>query len=140
MGSYLSAEEIKQNYIQKLGSDFGYLYYELWYEVSILHLRWDEYVELFGTNPSWIELLNDSAPRFFRTVQDALWESTLLHITRLTDPIKSCGKENLSIQCLLEFIDADIKPIISEQIKDAVTKSKFCRDWRNRQLESTNVV
>ncbi len=129
-----TAEEVKQHHIDMMGEELGSLYYSLWYELVQLHSKWDEYIELFGTKPSRLELLNSSAPLFFRTVQDSLWESTLIHITRITDPLKSCGKDNLSIARLVCLVDDEIKSTISEKINVAVKKTKFCRDWRNRRI------
>jgi len=83
MGEHFTAEENKQNHVEKLGDELGSLYHELWNDVVRLHSKWDEFIELFGSKPSRVELLNKSAPLFFRTAQDSLWESTLLHITRL---------------------------------------------------------
>jgi len=134
MGRHSTAKEVEQNHLDALGDDLGSLYHGLWNEVAQLYSKWDEYVELFGTKPSRIKLLNDAAPLFFRTVQDSLWESMLLHISRLTDPPKSCGKANLSIQRILPLVSNELKGTISEQINNAISKTDFCRDWRNRKI------
>ena len=138
MGRYLTDEEANREHIEKLGDKLGPLFHELWNEVAWLYTKWEEYIELFGKTPSRIDLLNQSAPMFFWIVQDSLWENVLLHITRLTDPPisgkKSSGKKNLSIQCLSILVDEEIKEIISKQINNAIEKSNFCRDWRNRHI------
>jgi hypothetical protein len=61
-------------------------------------LKWGEYVELFGTKPSRIDLRNRAAGGFFRVVQDGLWEDVLLHVARLTDAPRSGGRANLTIR------------------------------------------
>ena len=63
---------------RKDGEPLGALFSALWQEVAVLHFHWKEYVELFGTKPERIALLNRAAPHFFRMLQDELWESTLL--------------------------------------------------------------
>ncbi len=131
---HFTTEEVKQDHVEKLGDELGNLYHELWNEVAELHLKWGEYVELFGTSPSRIELLNNSASLFFRTIQGSLWESTLLHITRLTDASRSFNKDNLSIQRLTDLVDDEIKETVIKQIAIAIEKSSFCRDWRNRRI------
>jgi hypothetical protein len=93
-----TAEEAKAHYISVMGQPLGEVYASLWQELALLHRNWNEYVELFGSKPSRVELLNRAAGSFFRAVQDALWEQTLLHIARLTDPPASVGKSNLSIR------------------------------------------
>lgn len=134
MGSYKTADEVKKEHVEKMGDDLGSLFHELWNEVVWLYSKWDEYVELFGTKPSRIELLNRSAPLFFRTVEDSLWADTLLHIARLTDPPKSAGKSNLTIQRLPGLVDKQVQTNVSNLTKNAIDNTAFCRDWRNRRI------
>ena len=134
MGSHSTTEEVKQEHIENLGSALGSLFHELWNEVAWLYMKWEEYVELFGKTPTRIDLLNQSAPVFFKIVQDSLWEDVLLHISRLTDPPKSSGKKNLTIQCLPSLVDEKIRETVSKQITYAIEKTRFCRDWRNRHI------
>ncbi len=118
-----------------MGEDLGSVFHALWQEVALLHLRWKEFIELYGTKPSRIELLNRAAPYFFGMVQDLLWEATLLHIARLTDPPKTVGKENLSIRVLPDLIeDPVLRAEVGLRIEEARSASAFCRDWRNRRL------
>lgn len=134
MSEYQSGVEVKQEHIRHLGDDLGSLFHELWGEVGWLYIKWHEYVELFGKTRSRIDLLNKSAPLFFRIVQDSLWEDMLLHIARLTDPPKSKGKDNLTIQRLSGLVNQEMEGIISKQIAEAMDSADFCRDWRNRHL------
>jgi hypothetical protein len=134
MGSHSTADEVKQKHIEKLGHALGSLYHELWNELAWLYMKWEDYVVLFGTKPTRIGLLNKSAPVFFKIVQDSLWEDVLLHIARLTDPPKSSGKKNRTIQCLPSLVDESIRVTVSEQISNAIEKASFCRDWRNRHI------
>ncbi|HZV82065.1 MAG TPA: hypothetical protein VFF53_07865, partial [Geobacteraceae bacterium] len=94
MGKTRTAEEARANYIEHMGEPLGSVYHCLWQELAWLYSKWNEYVTLYGAKPSRLELLNDAAPHFFRVVQDALWEATILQIARLTDPPKSAGKED----------------------------------------------
>jgi hypothetical protein len=135
MSAYRSEKEVKQHHIEKMGNDLGSLYHALWREFGWLSMKWDEYVELYGTKPSRIELLNRASGHFFRIVQDTLWEDTLMHISRITDPPKSMSKENLTIMKLPELIgDKGVKEQVSKLIDIAVEKAEFCRDWRNRHI------
>ena len=121
-----------------MGEALGKVFHALWQEVAWLYTKWGEYEALYGTKPSRIELMNQSAPRFFRIVQDSLWEETLMHIARLTDPPETGKKEkreNLSIQRLLLLEpDEALKQALEEKINAAKSKSDFCRDWRNRRI------
>lgn len=130
-----TAEEVRQHHIEVMGEELGSLYNALWNELAWLYLKWGEYVELFGTKPSRIELINKVAWHFFRIVEDSLWEGSLLHIARLTDPPKSVGKENLTILRLPDLItDERLKERLSKLIDVAVEKAGFCRDWRHRLI------
>jgi hypothetical protein len=133
-----TAEEVKKAKIAKMGEPLGALYSALWQAVATIHFHWNEYVELFGAKPERVDLLNRAAPAFFRMLQDELWENSLLHLARLTDPANSQGKEdrsNLTIQALLALItDAKLKDEVSKLTAEAIKHTEFCRDWRNRHI------
>lgn len=115
MGTVSTSDETKQEYIKQMGEELGLLFYALWKEITWLHLKWHEYVTLFGTKSSRIELLNDVAPLFFRIVQDSLWDDILLHIARTTDPPKSSGKKNLIIRRLASLVtDEEVASILKK--------------------------
>jgi hypothetical protein len=82
-------DEIRVEYVRSMGPDLGQLYHELEDGVSWLHEKWGELLELFDKGPERIALLNEVAPNFFYLVQQVLWESVLLHLSRLTDPPES---------------------------------------------------
>jgi hypothetical protein len=131
----LTADESKQRNIAKMGEALGTQYSVLRQEVVLLHRNWQQYVELFGTKPARIELLNQSAPYFFRVLQEDLWDVTLLHIARLTDPPKTGNKENLTIQTFLALVGAaKTKETLAALLAIVKEKTEFCRDWRNRYI------
>jgi hypothetical protein len=136
--AYRSAEEIKRQNIEKMGEPLGIQYSELWQEVARLFLNWSEFVELYGTKPGRLELLNQAAPYFFRMVQDSLWEGTMLHIARLTDPSNSQrrnDRSNLTIQNFPKLIENEaLREHVTELVAGAMVQSEFCRDWRNRRI------
>lgn len=135
MSGYRSAEEVKRYHIKMMGEPLGSLYHALLNELAWLHTKWREYIELFGTTPSRIDLMNQASGLFFRVVQVSLWEDTILHIARLTDPPISAGKKNLTIKRLPDLIEEmTLKARLSELIDLAVKKADFSRDWRNRHI------
>jgi len=85
MSRTIAPEAIKADNINSMGKDLGELYTAIWNEVVWLHMKWGECVELYGTRKSRIELLNKTASRFFRILQDIFLEDIILHISRLTD-------------------------------------------------------
>jgi len=130
-----SPEETESEYIKLMGEDLGKIFHALWQEVAWLFAKWGEYVELFGTKPSRIELVNKASPLFFGIVQDSLWEDVILSIARLTDPPKTAGKENLTIRRLPELVTSvDLKTGLDQLIQFSIQATDFCRDWRNRRI------
>ena len=135
MSRHRTAEEVKKHHIESMGEELGTIFHVLWSEVAWIYTKWNQYVELFGTKPSRIALLNDAASLFFRIIQDSLFEDILLHIARLTDHPKSVGKPNLTIRRLPTLVvDKELGANISELIEITIQKADFCRDWRNRRI------
>jgi hypothetical protein len=131
--TYQTAAQAKEKYIAKMGDTLGPQYHELRQEVIYLCRKWMEYVTLFGTKPSRIQLMNATAPVFFRTVQDVFWDDMLLHIARLTDPSETGKFSNLTLQNLPGLIsDEKLKAKVEPVLKSALDQSGFCRDWRNK--------
>jgi hypothetical protein len=124
----------------KMGDPLGSVFYELWQDAAFLHMKWAEYVELFGTDPSRIELLNTAAMTFFGVVQHVLWEDTLLHIARLMDKPETGRKTNLTIQRLPQLVRAPEAQGIQALVRTAITTAEFCGDWRNRRLAHTDLA
>ncbi|MBC7226255.1 MAG: hypothetical protein H5T61_03375 [Thermoflexales bacterium] len=139
MCHYRTATETKRYYIERMGEPLGALFYALWQEVAWLHVKWQEYVELFGKKPSRVDLLNKAAPLFFRVVQDALWHDILMHIARLTDPPKSVGKPNLTIRRLPELVGNQELQELDSLVEKALKAAEFSRDWRNRRIAHRNL-
>jgi len=96
------------------------VYEALEQEIIWLHIKWQYYCQLFGTDENRIELLNSFAPIFFRVCQDALIDDVILSISRLSDPIKTGDRENkkesLSLLRLVNMVDPqcypDLRPLI----------------------------
>jgi hypothetical protein len=137
-----SAVEAKNANIAKMGEPLGEMYSALWQEVATIHFHWKEYVELFGTKSERITLLNDVAPFFFRMIQDGLWETSLLHLSRLTDPpitrVRKEEKANLTVRALPQLIgDANLKANVTKLVKDAVEATGFARDWRDGRRQQS---
>lgn len=65
MSTHRTTEEAKQQYVEVMGEKLGSLYHALWNELAWLYAKWGEYVEIFGTKPSRVELVNQAAGHFF---------------------------------------------------------------------------
>lgn len=140
MGRSLTAEEVRREHLETLGPDLGPVYHSLYNDFAWLHIKWQQFVELFGTSSERVELLNHAAALFFRIIQDILWEDTLLHLTRLTDPPISMGRGNLTIQQLPTLItNRKLRDEVQALVNAAVVATRFARDWRNRHIAHRDV-
>ena len=128
-------EEVKEEMISKMGTNFGSLFYSLYNEITWLTFKWIKFRELYGTKESRIELMNKAAPFFFFTIQKVLWDNLLLGITRITDPAEMRGKKNITFNAIGQFIqDKQFLLDFENDLVEIITDSEFCRDWRNRRI------
>ena len=135
MGAYLSPEDVRAAALGAMGAPLGELYDILSNQVTWIHLKWKEFRTLFGTSPERIAFLNEAAPAFFGDLQDVLRNDVLLHLCRLTDPLESAGKPNLTIARLFPLISNDgLRGKAEELFKVVKDKTRFAREWRNRRL------
>jgi AbiU2 len=130
-----SAEQLREDYCRVLGPELGDLFYALWNEMTWLEVKWQQYCQLYAASAKRIELLNGSAPFFFRVVQDVLWEDVILSIARLTGPPRSMGKDNLTLLRLPALVeDAALGAELETALEETVAAAAFAKDWRNRRL------
>jgi hypothetical protein len=117
-----------------MGDELGVAYHLLWNECALLHMRWEEYVEMFGKTQAEFDVMNEVAPGFFKSVQDMSWESIVLHLCRFTDPAISNYRRTLSLAGLLAMPASKKVPGLGKLVEDAREKAKFAQDWRNRSI------
>jgi len=79
------------------------------------------------------KLLRQSAGLFFRVIGSVLLSDILMHLSKLTDPPKTAGKENLSLKRLLPYmVDDKSKKQFEKRLEEIETAMKPIRDWRNQ--------
>jgi len=122
-----------------MGTELGEIYHSLGDQVAWLHLKWDTFCELFAERDT-VELLNSAAPAYFHELQRQTWEDVFLHLCRVTDPPLSAGKSNLTLRRLPDLVsDQTFRTNLNALVDDAVDKTTFARDWRNRRLAHTEL-
>jgi len=129
----LTADEVRENDIAAMGEGLGTVYSELSNSCAWIHWKWADFIELFGTSPERIELLNQSAGSFFWQLQTSLWNDILLHLARLTDRPRT-GRDNLTLQRLPELVVPRLRARVKDLLEDVTRQCAFARDWRNRRL------
>ena len=132
-------EEVRQEYIDRLGPELGVVFDKLRVEWATGWIKLNEIRSLYGNHEN-VKYVNSFGGLFFGHIQGILRDDLLLNITRLTDPVNSGGsKKNLTIQLLPNLIDnLDNRELsreeVDECVKTAVESSRFARDWRNRHI------
>jgi hypothetical protein len=127
--------QLKQRYRDVMGNELGDVFHHLMQEAAFLHLKWNEYIILFGTGPERVDLLNRAAPGFFHLVQDSWWDDLLLHISRMTDD----RTDVLTVKRLPKLVQAAIRDEVHARLDVLDKAAKFARDLRNRHIAHRNI-
>jgi hypothetical protein len=127
--------ELKQRYCDAMGSELGEMFHHLRQEAALLHLKWNEYVKLFGTSAEQMDLLNRAAPGFFWLVEDSWWDGLLLHISRLTDD----RNDVLTVQRFPKLVKIAIRDDVQSSLDALLKAADFARDLRNRYIAHRNI-
>lgn len=130
-----SMEQVADQYRSLMGEELGASFWQLHKKLIELHMLWQQYRQLYGTDSESIELLNRTAGLFFKILQDELWDSVLLAISRMTDPPATGKKKNLTIQSLPDLIpDRSLKDELDRLCAAAVAQAEFARQHRNKRI------
>ena len=131
-----SDEEVSQDLIDKLGQEAGVFFRHLETHLYTVRDDWKIYVGLFGTNKERVDLLNLVAGPVISSIQKSLYETAILSICRLTDPKHGAklGETNITVRRLLNYLLPINDGLLEKHVEDAVAKSKFARDYRNKRL------
>lgn len=138
---YRSPAEVHEQYLRTLPPEVGPLFIEVMREATWLMLTWQEYKTLYTTNEKRVELLNQSAPVFFRVVQGAMLNQVLLYLTRLTDPV-SHGKDrnNLTVRALPSVSPTVIRDRLQAAVDDAVKSAEFAKVLRDKRIAHSDLA
>jgi len=134
-----TSEDVRAEHMRLMGDDLGAIYYELWTQVSWLHLKWQRFIALFGGPKGTVDLMNATAPAFFAEIQRTTLMDILLHISCLTDPPETGRKKgvqpNLTLRRLPDLLpDAIVRTAVHKELQELGDRCRFARDWRNRHI------
>jgi hypothetical protein len=135
MAEHLSAEDLKQRYIETMRAEMGEFFHHLFQETARLHLKWNEYEALFNAGPVKIANMNLAAPGFFWLAQNALWHDIILHVCRITDN----GTKVLSVKRLPRMtqnvpLRDDLEALL-QKLENATEPARAARDQYIAHLE-----
>ncbi len=121
-----------------MGDELGSLFSFLWSDYLNLHQKWNEYIELFATDEKRLHILNETAPGFFRLVQDMLWQGILVHLCRISDSVEHSKKSNAVIRRML-LLAPDMVDQLEPLLLEVERSTAFAREARNKQLAHSDL-
>jgi hypothetical protein len=83
----------------------------------LLRSQWVHFTTLFEGSDLKRELLETTAPTFFRDLNRLFIEHLVLHICRLTDSAQTMGRKNLTVKFLIEHSDFSASPKTLDELK-----------------------
>ena len=114
------------------------VYRELKTEITWLHGRWIIYRQLFAGSEERIELLNECASTFFHFVHEVLLSEVQVTLSKLTDPARQGGFDNLSLDqlqhLLVTYGDPGLAAECRALLDELQSKCEPFRTWRNKRL------
>lgn len=133
--THRTGEEIQENYKTLLGEEFGNAYYHALSEWVDLRVTWKQFESLFGSGRERVDLINRCGGAFWYRVEKLFFEAVALAVCRLSDPIKTGRKSNLTVMLFEKFMDTPKrKAELKIRLDDVKGKVEFARDRRNRRI------
>lgn len=130
-----TSDEVRDSCVASMGTELGTHFFALYRKLLELHIVWQQYRQLFGTDGETVQLLNRTAGLFFKIVQDELWDSVLLSVSRMTDPPATGHNKNLTVLSLPPLIeDAALRTEVEKLCEETLKHAKFAREHRNKRI------
>ena len=126
----------------ELGEEFDAVFNGLQGHWAAGLVRLKEFRKLFG-DAERVQLLNAiTGGALLWDIQQILWDDLMLRVSRLTDPVGSGSKLNLTVKKLPAFFCSDPKFCgnVKELVCAAVEAARFARDWRNRRISHSDLA
>jgi len=132
-------EENQKNYVDRLGVEYGTLFYHCYQDICHLRLTWKSYQSLFGSNQERLDLLYSVSNVFSYVMKKALHDSTLLGIRRLTEPYVTTKKKrvlkSISIQGFRGLFDErPDKDHFDKILQDALSSVEVVAPYINKKI------
>lgn len=124
--------------ISKLGPNHGKIYYHVSTEVFNLQILWSVYFALFRQNQERLDVWNSVSGSTAYWIERTMFESIVLSICRLTDPVGKGKDTNLSLRLLGSIVSSEHEVNLGDFLKGAEGKAGPIRKWRNKILAHTD--
>ena len=94
----------------------------LFTELSHLNKLWSEFVYLYGDSPERTEFLGRTGKWFFATIQRLMIRELILASSRLTDPLETGRRRNLTPEALLA--DPRLTPELASELRSDFARAQ----------------
>jgi hypothetical protein len=108
----------------KVSAELQNIYDKLYFETSLVTLKWHNYKVLFVGSKEHLELLEWAASAFFLTYNDAIVSDVFISLSRLTEEPKSKKGARISLGRLLLYIDSKVDNSFYKQFDKLVNEAK----------------
>jgi hypothetical protein len=105
-------------------------------DVVALHRKWDFYIGLCGKPENYAVI--DLLPQAFNVIEESVRTDITMAVCRLSDPIKSCGRENLNFRALEAYFDQDAE--LKVLIEDFVSSCDPVKLHRNKLVGHSDKI
>lgn len=109
-----------------------------------LRYRWAIFDQLFDSGQDKIDILNKSGSNVFQLLQKLIIDDVMIRLSRLSDPPKSMGHENASLNNLVQKLDqklsSETKVKISEKLTELGKHLDKVKTLRNKSLSHTDLA
>jgi hypothetical protein len=112
-------------------------------EIQEIHVRWKLYSQLFAKSQLRIDLMSETAVTFFFRIQYILLDDVLMGIARMTDPAKSRGNKNLSVNALRDRLSLDgfegVAEMVGQRISELESQIELFRQHRHKRIAHSDL-
>ncbi len=113
-------------------------------EVNLIHFRWITYRQIYAQGPEVIELLNSNGGYFFYITQHLYLDNVSLAFSKLTDPNRQCGNENLSLKQLIVIAndrkDVELAQVLKAKFQELFDACQKFRVHRNKRIAHADLA
>jgi hypothetical protein len=107
-------------------------------QLTFIYARWNVLIELFGSGPANIDVINRTLPHFFVLLQNTYLDDVIIGIGRLLDSEKTGRNKNLSLASLYKILSLSAHVQLAKEVEAAIDRinvlEKPLRDHRNRKI------
>jgi hypothetical protein len=129
---------------KQITSELQAIFDGLDHEVTVATLKWRTAKGLFAVSQKQCELLDRTANAFFQVCQVTFRDETFLSLSRLTDPLRTSGHDNLCLDRLSTHLEKSAHPQFASKLEELISNAKDAcnpvRLYRMRKLAHADLA